>query len=80
MRASAIALISGIALFATAGANAAPITTDMVIHKSNIVPVVAGCKYGFHPAYYGCAPNRYTHRYRPYTSDYIDEWDTYDYY
>ena len=80
MRLMAMSWIASIAVFVAAQATAASLSTETGIHNPNIVPVVAGCRYGFHPAYYGCAPNRRIYRYRPYTSDYIEEWDTYEYY
>ena len=80
MHPPAVALIAGLAIFAAAGANAAPSVSSTANHNPNIVQAMAGCKLGFHPAYYGCAPNRYVYRYRPYPRDYIEEWDEYDYY
>ena len=83
MRLSALVLIVGLGLTVAAGSNAAPIGPNLGATNPNIVNAVAGCKLGFHPAYYGCAPNRYVlrpYRYiRPY-DDVVEEWDEYTYY
>ena len=83
MRLSVLILISGLGLTVAAGANAAPLGPNLATSNPNIVQAVAGCKLGFHPAYYGCAPNRLVYRLyryvRPY-DDVVEEWDEYTYY